>query len=336
MKILKIMKEKPLILKKLFIIILLISAISLTGLTLFLNNTLNKKIQEDKYILVEKGDSLNKIISKISNITNIQNKLFLKLTILYKTGFESNIRYGEYFFEKNSTINEIIKKLIDNKIFYRTITIAEGLSTNSIIEILKNNEFLTGEIPNNIPEGSLLPETYTYQKGDTRQSIIKRMQKAMGETFNKYWSERDNNLPFKTKKEALTLASIVEKETGLSSERPLVASVFINRLKINMKLQSDPTAIYGYAFGDTKKEKEIKTNILIKQDSPYNTYKIKRLPPTPICNPGKEAIKAVLNPPKTKYLFFVATGKGGHNFSENYVEHKINVRNYKKIKDSIK
>ncbi len=330
------MKEKLSILKKLFITFLLISIISLLGITIYLKGILNKKIQEDKYILVEKGDSLNKIITKLNNILNVKNKLFLKIAILYRTGFESNIRYGEYFFEKNLTIDEIIKKLINNKIFYRTITITEGLSTHSIIEILKNNEFLTGDIPNNIPEGSLLPETYTFQKGDTRQSIVKRMQKAMGEAFNKYWAERDIDLPFKTKKEALILASIVEKETGLSSERPLVASVFINRLKINMQLQSDPTAIYGYAFGNVKKEKEIKTNILIKQNSPYNTYKIKRLPPTPICNPGKEAIKAVLNPMKTKYLFFVAKGNGGHNFSENYVEHKKHINNYRKIKNNIK
>lgn len=330
------MKEKLSILKKLFLIFLLISTISLLSIIIYLNSILNKKIQEDKYILVKNGDSINKIVTKISNITNIKNKIFLKILVFYKTGFESNIRYGEYFFEKNSTVNSIIEKLVNNKIFYRTITIAEGLSTNSIIEILKNNEFLTGDIPNNIPEGSLLPETYTFQKGDTRQSMVKRMQRAMGETFNKYWAERDNNLPFKTKKEALILASIVEKETGLSSERPLVASVFINRLKINMRLQSDPTAIYGYAFGNTKKEKEIKTSILIKQDSPYNTYKIKRLPPTPICNPGKEAIKAVLNPVKTKYLFFVATGNGGHNFSESYIEHKKNINNYRKVKDSLK
>lgn len=327
------MRKNFLSLKKLFIIFLLFLITIIFVFILYFNRFLNKKIHEDTFILVKNGDSLNRIISKLDNTMGIKNKIFLKIAIIYKTKARPNIKYGEYFFEKDSTVENIIEKLIKNKIFYRTVTFAEGLSKDSIIKILKNNEFLTGEIPNNIPEGSLLPETYTFQTGDTRESIIKRMQKAMGRAFNESWSKRDKNLPFKTKKEALILASIVEKETGIASERPIVASVFINRLKINMKLQSDPTAIYGYAFGNVDKEKEVKTSILIKKDSPYNTYKIKRLPPTPICNPGKEAIKAVLNPAKTEYLFFVATGNGGHNFSENYMEHRKNIDNYRNIKN---
>ena len=192
--------------------------------------------------------------------------------------------------------------------------------------MIKENEFLVGDIPENVPEGSLLPQTYNYMKGDSRESLIKRMQNDMFETINKYWESRADDLPIRTKKEALILASIVEKETGVPEERGLVASVFVNRLKINMPLQSDPTSIYGYAFGDVSKEKEVKIHKLLRMDSEYNTYKIKKLPPTPICNPGEDSIKAVLNPANTKYLFFVATGNGGHDFSETYVEHLKKVK----------
>lgn len=300
---------------------------------IFLRGYLNSKILEDKYILIEKGNSINYVINKLEKESIIKHKLIFKLILIYKTKNHINIKYGEYFFEKNSTVSQIIYKLISNKIFYRTITFAEGLSTHSILKMIRNNQYLTGEIPDNVPEGSLLPETYTFQRGDTRESLIKRMQVAMFKVIEDSWEKRADNLPFKTKVDALILASIVEKETGIAYERPLVASVFVNRLKINMPLQSDPTAIYGYTLGDSDKEKDIKTSILIRRDSPYNTYKIKALPPAPICNPGKDAIEAVLNPANTKYLFFVATGNGGHNFSENYFEHRKMVKNFRDLKN---
>lgn len=298
---------------------------------MYLNNFLNKKIHEDSFIVIGKGSGLNQLANTLEKQGIINNKLLFKLVVKAKTKNKSNIKYGEYKFDANMTTREIIDNIINNRVFYRTITFAEGLSNHSILKIIENNEFLTGEIPKyNIPEGSLLPQTYKFQRGDTREDLIVRMAKSMFTTVDKYWSGRAKNLPFKTRKEALILASVVEKETGLERERGLVASVFINRLRINMPLQSDPTAIYGYAFGDVSKEKDIKTHILIRQDSPYNTYKIKGLPPEPICNPGEESIKAVLNPPETKYLFFVATGNGGHNFSENYFEHRKMVKSFKK------
>jgi UPF0755 protein len=308
--------------KFILLFIIIISTVATVTSFIYVRDYLNTKVAVDKFVVLEKGRGFNYFTELLEEENIIHNKLLFKLVFRLKSRNIIKIKYGEYLFEKNLSIRGVIDKIIGNKIYYRTITFAEGLSNHTILKMIGDNEFLTGEIPNNIPEGSLLPETYTFQRGDTRQSLIKRMQKAMYETIEKYWDTRDKDLPFKTKIEALILASIVEKETGVASERPLVASVFVNRLKINMPLQSDPTAIYGYAFGDISKEKEIKTSILIKENSPYNTYKIKALPPTPISNPGKESIKAVLNPAKTKYLFFVATGKGGHNFSENYDEHK--------------
>ncbi|MDR1498870.1 MAG: endolytic transglycosylase MltG [Rickettsiales bacterium] len=297
----------------------------------YLRIYLNRTLADDKLIFVEKGMGLDRVVKKLKEEKIIYDKFTFKIIFKIRTKNKTNIRYGEYFFEKGITVGEVIKKIINNKVYYRTITFAEGLSNHTILKMIDNNEFLTGVIPDNIPEGSLLPETYTFQKGDTKKSLVERMQKSMIEAVDKYWESRAKDLPIRTKAEAIVLASIVEKETGIASERPLVASVFVNRLSLNMPLQSDPTAIYGYAFGDTSKEKEKKTNVLIRMDSPYNTYKIRALPPTPICNPGKQAINAVLNPAKTKYLFFVASGNGGHNFSENYRDHQKMVNSFRKV-----
>lgn len=313
-------------LKKLFIILVLLSLIIAMSFATYLNIFLNNRIQEDKLIYVKKGSGLRGVITILKDNNIIKDKITTELIIRFKTKNKPALKYGEYFFNKNDSINDVLNKIINNEVYYRSITFAEGLSTHSILKMIKENEFLVGDIPENVPEGSLLPQTYNYMKGDSRESLIKRMQNDMFETINKYWESRADDLPIRTKKEALILASIVEKETGIPEERGLVASVFVNRLKINMPLQSDPTSIYGYAFGDVSKEKEVKIHKLLRMDSEYNTYKIKKLPPTPICNPGEDSIKAVLNPANTKYLFFVATGNGGHDFSETYVEHLKKVK----------
>ena len=302
--------------------------------TYYINKFLTKQTTEDKIIYIQKGSGLNSLINTLHKNNILQNKsdeILFNIAIRLTTKNNIQIKYGEYFFKQNSTIKDIIKNIINNNVYYRTITFPEGLSTHSILKIIEENEFLVGKIPDNIAEGSLLPQTYNFQRGDTKTELIKRMQNNMTKIIDKYWDDRDEDLPFKTKKEAIILASIVEKETGIEEERKLVASVFVNRLKIKMPLQSDPTAIYGYTFGNVSRENEVKTHILIRRLSPYNTYKIRGLPPAPICNPGEESIKAVLNPAKTKYLFFVATGNGGHNFSENYFEHRQMIKDLKKV-----
>jgi UPF0755 protein len=221
--------------------------------------------------------------------------------------------------------------LIRGKNYQRSITFAEGLTNHSILKLINENEFLSGSIANYlVPEGVLLPETYFFQKGETRESLIKNIHRDLMEFLKEEWKNRDEGLPYKTMKDALIMASIIEKETSIEEERGLVASVFINRLKINMPLQTDPTSIYGYTKGDITKEKEIKTHLLLRQHSPYNTYKNKVLPPTPICNPGKGSIRAALHPAKSDYIFFVADGNGGHIFANNYGEHKKNIESLKK------
>lgn len=245
-----------------------------------------------------------------------------------------HIRYGEYEFKNSDSVLNVIDKIVNNEIYYRSITFPEGLSNRSIFRIIENNDFLSGDMPqpNSIDEGSLLAETYYFKRGDSRNSIIERMQKGMRDFIDKNWDRRYPNSLIRTKYDALILASIVEKESSNSFEKKLIASVFLNRLAKNMHLQSDPTAIYSYARGDVEKEKKIKTNVLLKEKSPYNTYKIKGLPPTPICNPSRESIMSVLQPIKSDYLFFVSNGSGGHNFSVNYSEHIKFVNKLRKMK----
>ena len=222
-----------------------------------------------------------------------------------------------------------MRKLVKGEIYYRKLTFAEGLSNDSILKIINSAEGLVGELPTEeIAEGTLLPETYLYTAGESKKSLISRMQKAMIEFFDEQWDKRADNLPFKTKREELSLASIVEKETGIQNERRKVASVFVNRLKRKMRLQSDPTVIYAFTGGNIDLERPIRKSDLTRV-SEYNTYIIKGIPDKPIANPGKDAIIATLNPEKTNYLYFVATGNGGHNFSKNLKEHNKFVGKYR-------
>ncbi len=219
-------------------------------------------------------------------------------------------------------------KMVKGYISFRKITVAEGLSTKSTLEIINKSQGLIGDVPENVAEGSLLPETYFYSYNDTKSGMIKRMQDAMKKTIDELWEKRDLTTPIRNKEQAIVLASIVEKETGLESERAKVASVFINRLRKGMKLQSDPTIIYSFTFGDKKLERPIRVSD-IQNNSPFNTYHIYGLPPEPICNPGIASIKAVLNPIQTNLLYFVASGRGDHVFSSTIQEHNTNVRRYR-------
>jgi len=289
----------------------------------------NQKLKNDTFVVVNNGDSFTKVSYILAKKNIISNqKAFLYISRILK-GKKLVIKSGEYLFEKNAKPKDVLKKLLNGNIYYRKLTFAEGMSTHTILQIIDQAEGLNGELPKDIKEGRLLPETYLYTKGDSKTDVVNRMQKAMNETLNTLWESRDKSTPIKTKEQALTLASIVEKETGVPNERGLVASVFINRLTTRMKLQSDPTVVYSFAKGNIQLEREIRQSDL-KNKSPYNTYYIYGLPPTPIANPSVDAIKAVLNPPKTKYLFFVATGNGGHNFATNLRDHNNFVHKYRK------
>ena len=245
---------------------------------------------------------------------------------------DKGLKAGEFAFSHGVSAKGAAQVLINGKTVTRRLTIAEGLTAFQVFDQLVATNGLedTFDVP---LEGSVLPETYYFSYGDTRSELIKRMVRAMDNNLNRLWQERASGLPFKEPNEALILASIVEKETGVKAERARIAGVFINRLKKGMRLQSDPTVVYGLSKGDGPLGRSLMRADL-KKKTPYNTYTINGLPPGPICNPGLAAIRAVLNPQYTDELYFVADGKGGHVFAKNLKEHNRNAAKWRKIRDA--
>ncbi|WP_193171402.1 endolytic transglycosylase MltG [Nisaea nitritireducens] len=241
-----------------------------------------------------------------------------------------SLKAGEYLIPAGASPRQVMDILASGKTVVRRLTIPEGLTAAEVMARLELAEGLTGTA-GNPDEGSLLPETYHFSYGDSREDLVKRMQASMAETVTRLWDMRAPDLPVKTPEEAVILASIVERETGVPQERGLVAGVFVNRLKRGMRLQSDPTVAYGIAPGGLDRSL---TRADLKGPTPYNTYVIKGLPPTPIANPGIDAIRAVMNPVQTDYLYFVADGSGGHAFARTLAEHNRNVRKWRKIRDA--
>ncbi len=250
----------------------------------------------------------------------------------------SKIKAGEYEIPAYSSMQEILNILESGKVIQRQITIREGLTNWEVRQLLLAHSGLTKGVEFKMKaEGMYLPETYSYQKGDSAVDIMNRMNIALDKVLNDAWENRRPDLPLKTKEEALVLASIIEKETAIGMERRKVAGVFINRLRKGMLLQTDPTVIYAHTLGRHKNEGKgpLGRRLLTKDlkiDSPYNTYKYAGLPPGPIANAGKASIEAALNPEEHKYIYFVADGSGGHAFSKTLSEHNRNVAKWRKIR----
>jgi len=242
-------------------------------------------------------------------------------------GVSSRFKAGEYAIPSTASMATIAGILVEGKSIQHKLTAAEGLTSEMIWKLVKADPVLVGDAGPTPSEGTLLPETYLFTRGQTRRALLAQMARAQQEDLAKAWADRVQDLPFKTEREAIILASIVEKETRLPEERRHVASVFINRLRKGMKLQTDPTIIYdltrGYPLGRGIRQSELEAA------TPYNTYVIAGLPPGPICNPGKDSIAAVLNPERTQDLYFVATGQGGHAFSATVEGQARNVASYR-------
>jgi UPF0755 protein len=290
---------------------------------------------ETKYVLIKQGSGVSQIAQKLYGEKVISNPLIFKAM----ARFSDTLKAGEYEFPAGITMKAAMEKLQEGEVYSRKFTIPEGLTSYQIVKILNAQEGLSGDISSIPAEGSLLPDTYLFSSNETRSDKIKQMQSGMTKALDELWESRADGLPIKTKKEALILASIVEKETGVGLERSKVAGVFINRLKINMPLQTDPTVIYALTMGKMKDDGKgpLGRRLLrkdLKVDSPYNTYKNRGLPPGPICNPGRAAIEATLNPQVHDYIYFVADGTGGHAFGRNLKEHNANVAKWRKIRKS--
>ncbi|UUX49387.1 endolytic transglycosylase MltG [Nisaea acidiphila] len=241
-----------------------------------------------------------------------------------------SLKAGEYHVPAKASPRDVMEILASGKTVVRRLTIPEGLTVAEVIDRLELAEGLVGEVERP-EEGMLLPETYHFSYGDRRDELIERMRSSMQDVLARQWEARAPDLPLASPEEALVLASIVERETGIARERGLVAGVFVNRLRRGMRLQSDPTVAYGIAPDGLDRPL---TRADLKAETPYNTYVIKGLPPTPIANPGIDAIRAVMNPIETDYLYFVADGTGGHAFARTLQEHNRNVRKWRKIRDA--
>jgi UPF0755 protein len=244
-----------------------------------------------------------------------------------------SLRAGEYEIPAQASAHAIVNLLASGKTYVRRLTVPEGLTVAETLEIVAAAEGLTGLIAQQPGEGELLPETYYYSYGDGRGAVVARMITAMQRTLAELWERRAPDLPFATPREALILASIVEKETGQDSERARVAGVFINRLRLGMRLESDPTVVYALSRGGVPLNRPLVRKDL-EVDDPYNTYRNAGLPPGPIANPGRAALAAVLSPMATDELYFVADGAGGHRFARSYPEHLNNVARYRAWRDS--
>lgn len=242
----------------------------------------------------------------------------------------TRLQAGEYAFAAGSTPAQVIDKIARGEVVVHKITIPEGWTVAQVRAALMAEPLLTGELPATIAEGSLLPDTMHFARGEARAHVIERMQKAQAEVMQKLWPARTEGLPFSTPEQAIILASVIEKETGLGSERGLVAGVFINRLRLGMMLQSDPTVVYGIeaAQGHAPMGRALTKGDLAR-DTAHNSYTRAGLPPTPICNPGRAALEAALHPQATDALYFVATGTGGHRFAATLKEHEANVAAYR-------
>ncbi|MCI5059951.1 MAG: endolytic transglycosylase MltG [Alphaproteobacteria bacterium] len=284
-------------------------------------------------VLIQRGKGVSEIADTLEKENVISSSLLFKVA----GRFGNSLKAGEYQFPPQISMAEVLRMMQEGEVYGRKFTIPEGYTSYQIVELLKKHPDLGGDISAIPKEGSLLPDTYHFVAGEAREDKIKQMQVAMKRVIDQLWLERAQDLPLKDKKEAIILASIVEKETGVAGERAKVAGVFINRLKRGIPLQTDPTVIYALTKGKIQNEGKgpLGRRLLRKDlevDSPYNTYKNAGLPPGPIANPGRAAIEATLNPEKHDYLYFVANGTGGHAFAKTLQEHNQNVAQWRKIR----
>lgn len=278
-------------------------------------------------LLIEKGAGSRRVAEQLAEAGVISHPLLFRLAARV-SGLDKDLKAGEYVFLPGISMREVLAIISRGEVHYRRLTLPEGLTTARMLELIRAEPNLAGEITIAAEEGELLPETYSYVKGDSRDSIVRRARLAMEKTLEEAWRQNRRKV-LKNRRQLLTLASIIEKETGVPEERADVAAVFINRLETGMKLQTDPTVIYAL----TKGKKDLGRPLYRKDlsvESPYNTYRYYGLPPGPICNPGREAIFAAVHPSDADYLYFVASGTGGHRFARSLKEHNRNVSLYKK------
>jgi UPF0755 protein len=291
-------------------------------------------LHDDKVVNIPPRAGMTDIADVLQREGVIDNNRWAFIGSVFALKARSELKPGEYLFQKNASLRDVIGTIVDGKVVQHAVTIPEGLTSEQIVARLTDNDIFAGTVREIPREGTLLPETYKFPRGTTREQVIARMQQAQKRVVTEVWEHRNADIPVKTPEQLVTLASIVEKETGRADERSRVAAVFVNRLRQKIKLQSDPTIIYGLVGGKGTLGRPIKRSE-IQQPSPYNTYVVDGLPPGPIANPGRASLEAAANPARTRDLFFVADGTGGHTFTETYDQHQKNVAKLRAMEKQI-
>ncbi len=291
-------------------------------------------LQEDKIVNIPARAGMADIADILQREGVIDNNRWAFIGSVLALKARSELKPGEYSFQKNASLRDVIGTIVEGKVVQHAVTIPEGLTSEQIVARLSDSDIFAGSVREIPREGTLLPETYKFPRGTTRDQVIQRMQQAQKRALAEIWERRNPEIPIKTPEQLITLASIIEKETGKADERSRVASVFVNRLRQRIKLQSDPTIIYGLVGGKGTLGRPIKRSE-IQQPSPYNTYVVDGLPPGPIANPGRASLEAAANPARTRDLFFVADGTGGHAFSDSYDQHQKNVAKLRAMEKQI-
>ncbi len=295
---------------------------------------------EARTFMVERGDSGATIAEKLETDGLISDALLFR--IANRLHGDSALQAGEYQIPANASVRTIVELMTSGDALQHAITFPEGITIAGAMKIIQESDVLTGDMPEAPPEGSILPDTYHVQRGMTRAALLQQMRDARDQAVTEIWASRQPNLPLATPDDLVNLASIVERETGVASERPLVAAVFVNRLRRPMRLETDPTIIYGVCLRnpdrcrdgrlvDAQGNRRVIRQSEIDMNTGYNTYRIDGLPPTPIANPGRAALEATANPAQSNAIFFVADGTGGHVFASTLAEHQANVARWRQI-----
>jgi UPF0755 protein len=288
----------------------------------------------DKVFIIARDDDGGAIPDQLARAGIIDSPLWFNLTLMVD-GNRGKLRRGEFMFRQHASLRDVENVLVYGKPVLHKVTVPEGLTSDQVVQRLRENDVFVGEVKEIPREGSILPETYEFERGVPRAKVLQVMAQAQAKAVEDIWKKRAPDLPIRSPGELVTLASIVEKETGRADERPRVAGVFINRLQKRMRLESDPTIVYGLVGGKGTLGHSISKSEL-NQPTPYNTYLIEGLPPGPIANPGKAAMEAVANPSRTQDLFFVADGTGGHAFADTLEQHQKNVQRWRQIEKDAK
>lgn len=289
-------------------------------------------LSAEAVVYLPRGTGLVGIAERLAEKDVVEPPLFLEVAARL-AGRDRRLQAGEYRFTPGMTPDQVLALLESGKTVEHPITIAEGLTVPQVWDILRSSDILAGDLPPMPPEGSLLAETYLVPRDEPRIRLVERMERAMRKTVAEVWRARAPGLPLDSPEQMVTLASLIQRETSIPEEYPLIAAVFYNRLKKGMRLQTDPTVIYALTQGKGPLGRPL-TRADLQTDSPYNTYEVAGLPPGPIANPGRAALEAAVHPAKVDYLYFVADGTGGHAFSRTLAEHNRNVARWRKIRDS--